>query len=172
MDTPNHDAPATSERIALIESFQDMLELMEWQDRQIFAKVVLSPHHLTLPQMTILRVLSEAEEEIDMAELATRSGLPAGSVTGIMDRLVLRRLVERREILFGRRILGRITPAGIEAFEGIRDSRLDLVTSLVSDYTDEEIAQLIELIRRWTVIAAALLREQSDDTPVTPIPAD
>jgi MarR family transcriptional regulator, organic hydroperoxide resistance regulator len=79
---------------------------------QIAAEFRLSP-----PQVHALRVLSP-EQPLPMGRLACALGCDASNVTGIVDRLEARGLVERRSAEGDRRVKAlTITPAGLELRE-------------------------------------------------------
>jgi MarR family transcriptional regulator, organic hydroperoxide resistance regulator len=74
----------------------------------------LSRLGLSFPQAHALRLL-EPEEPLPMSALAERLICDASNVTGIVDRLEARGLVERRSAEGDRRVKAlTITPAGVE----------------------------------------------------------
>jgi len=68
------------------------------------AKELLSPHGVTPLQYAVLKCLS-AEDGLSGAELGARLVLDSASITGVVDRLVVLGLVERRADVRDRRVL-------------------------------------------------------------------
>jgi DNA-binding MarR family transcriptional regulator len=73
----------------------------------------LAQHHgLTGPQALVLRELGRLRD-VPAGQLAHTAGLSQATLTGILDRLTRKNLVERRrDPLDGRRVLVRLTAAG------------------------------------------------------------
>jgi DNA-binding MarR family transcriptional regulator len=85
-----------------------------------------------------------------MSSIADRTGLPASTITSIMDRLVGRGLAERHRGATDRRsITGSITEEGLQiprAREAQRDASL---STMLADFTDDELNAIMKLIDRW-----------------------
>lgn len=87
---------------------------------------------LTLPQFVAVATLAACEEPCTMSDLTKVTLQDAPTMTGITDRLVKMKLVERTRSETDRRVvLVQITPAGIELLSQIRCEVLDV---LMEDY--------------------------------------
>jgi DNA-binding MarR family transcriptional regulator len=76
------------------------------------------PEHLTLPQFDVLAQLYRRRPGMTPGELTRELLVTAGNVTGIVDRLARRRLVERRPVPEDRRAVRvRLTSRGHRVME-------------------------------------------------------
>jgi DNA-binding MarR family transcriptional regulator len=103
-------------------------------------------HSLTGAQARVLGLLSR--EPLPMRRLAELLKCEPSNVTGIIDRLESRGLVERRPGLLDRRVkLAATTDAGQETADRLRDS-LDFADEPLAALSAEERAALRDLLRR------------------------
>jgi DNA-binding MarR family transcriptional regulator len=92
--------------------------------QRIVAGVALRELGLSFSQAHTLRML-DAEQPLAMSALAERLFCDASNVTGLVDRLEARGLVERRPAEGDRRVKGlTLTPAGLE----LRRRALDIMS--------------------------------------------
>jgi DNA-binding MarR family transcriptional regulator len=166
----------TTERAELISHFQSVFGILDWQSTRI-KEQLLAPFHLTVPQVTVLLVLRDEGREVETPSIASKAGLPPGTVSSILDRLFLRRLVQRREVTAnGRRIIvGTITDDGKELLLQLDVQRTRLFEELVALYSDKELEQLLDLFLRWTAQGDRLIptgnqdQRQPQGSPASPI---
>jgi DNA-binding MarR family transcriptional regulator len=158
------DGPRSNlDRAEIILRFRSVFGLLDWQSAQI-KEHLLAPLHLTVPQVTVLTILGTESDELDLVTIATRSGLPPGTVTSVLDRLFLRRFAQRHESqMYGRRITWVITTAGRDALEDLGNRRTLLFEDLVSLYSDKELEQLLELFNRWTDLGDRVISARDED---------
>ncbi|MER6911002.1 MarR family transcriptional regulator [Streptomyces sp. NPDC000594] len=101
---------------------------------------------LTGSQAKVLGLL--ALEPMPMRRIAQRLKCEPSNVTGIVDRLELRGLVERRPDAHDRRVkLAAATPAGAETVAGVRES-LDFAREPLGRLSEEERGVLRDLLLR------------------------
>ncbi len=102
---------------------------------------------LTPPQATALRLL-DPERSVPMKDLAERLACDASTLTGIVDRLESRGLVERRSDSRDRRVkvLG-LTPKGKRVREGALERMTDPPAALASLSSADQRA-LRDILRR------------------------
>ncbi|GAA0383143.1 MarR family transcriptional regulator [Streptomyces luteireticuli] len=103
-------------------------------------------HSLTGAQARVLALL--AREPLPMRRIAERLKCEPSNVTGIVDRLAARDLVERRPAPDDRRVkLAAVTPAGRETAERLREG-LDFAREPLSHLSPQERTTLRDLLRR------------------------
>lgn len=140
---------ARREEVAhLLEAIDDM----GWRNLRT-AERMLAPHGLTFPQAIALALLAEQGPELEMSRVSAQTGLPASTVTGIMDRLVARGLATRHHSETDRRrITASATDAGIAILQELNAARLASLQRLMDDFSLDETRLLSRLIARWTSI--------------------
>jgi DNA-binding MarR family transcriptional regulator len=94
---------------------------------------------LSLSQIRGLFILSHAEHELALTELAPELGLSVAATGRAVDVLVRHGLVVRREDAFDRRIkrIG-LTPAGRDKIDRLNAARREGLRQFVSTLSDEE----------------------------------
>lgn len=106
------------------------------------------PEGLTLPQFDVLAQLERNAEGMSPGELTRELLVTAGNVTGIVDRLVRRGLVERRRVPSDgrtRRLL--LTPQGRRVVRrAIPEHRME-IASHMAEVPLEELRTLRDLLR-------------------------
>lgn len=103
-------------------------------------------HSLTGAQARVLALL--AREPLPMRRIAERLKCEPSNVTGIVDRLAARGLVERHPAPDDRRVkLAAVTPAGSETAELLREG-LDFAREPLGRLSPEERTVLRDLLRR------------------------
>jgi|ERR1035437_277380 MarR family 2-MHQ and catechol resistance regulon transcriptional repressor len=100
-------------------------------------------HSLSLVHLNVLTTL-ETEGPLPMSRLAEAMDVSDASATGIVDRMEKRGLVERRHGTADRRtVLVHPTDAGEQVFRDIAEHRRGLLTKVLAELTDEEMAALL-----------------------------
>lgn len=153
--------PTTPDRSALIDQLRDALDDMGWQNLR-YAERLLAPYGLTFPQAIVLALLETDGPEIEMSHIATRTSLPASTITSIMDRLVARGYATRHPSSTDRRrITGSASAEGRTVLQELESTRRETLDRLVADFSDEELGLLSRLIDRWTAISDDLTGDDS-----------
>jgi MarR family transcriptional regulator, organic hydroperoxide resistance regulator len=117
-------------------------------------------HALSLVHLNVLTTL-EAEGPLPMRRLAEAMDVSDASATGIVDRMEKRGLVERRHGTADRRtVLVHPTGAGEQVFRDMATHRRDMLTHVLAELTEDEIAALLVGMRaihaaRRRILAAA-----------------
>lgn len=110
--------------------------------RQHFARD-LARHGLTFPQFMTLLSLEKAEGPCRMGPLAAATLQSLPSMTGIVDRLLERGLVERRRDLHDRRsVVVALTEKGAQLLRQIKAERRHAMEQVLSNLSPEERARL------------------------------
>jgi DNA-binding MarR family transcriptional regulator len=129
---------ARSERASLEADILD--ELTSWSPRErhgVFR--AWHRHALSLVHLNVLTVL-EAEGPLPMKSLAEAMDVSDASVTGIVDRMEKRDLVERRHGTDDRRqVLVHLTDAGRQVFRDMEDHRREIHRRVVAELSDEDL---------------------------------
>lgn len=103
---------------------------------------------LTMPQVKTLFLL--AEGPMRMRGIATRLGVEMPSATTMIDRLVAKGLVERRQDPGDRRaVVCSVTPAGrdaVEKFWALRAARIESLAAVLSKKELETVVPALEIL--------------------------
>jgi DNA-binding MarR family transcriptional regulator len=116
---------------------------------------------LTLPQFVALNVLEEKEGETRMGPLANATMQSAASMTGIVDRLLERGLVERERHPDDRRsVLVHLTDRGRQLLIEVRQDRHEQVRRMLGQLSLEERQLLFKVM--WTITE---IEEEEETAP-------
>lgn len=130
----------------VIYEFDEVLERVSRMLRQVTTREVSETYGLSLLQMQALSALRRSGPELEMRALAGLSGLPASSVTSIVDRLVKLGLVERRYSEIDRRcVLAKITPAGVDVMTRFDAWHAQLIEQVLSRSDTEDLATCLRV---------------------------
>jgi DNA-binding MarR family transcriptional regulator len=103
----------------------------------------------TLPRFDLMAALDRSPAGLTMGELSVRLKVSNGNVTGVVERLVRERLVERTALPTDRRSYRvALTAAGRTAFATMAARHADWIDRLLGDLSDGEIEQLMGLLGR------------------------
>jgi DNA-binding MarR family transcriptional regulator len=109
----------------------------------------LAPHGLTVSQLNILTVLHHAERPLTMGELGHAVSVRPANLTGVVDGLTRRSLVERQINPFDRRsYLITKTAAAEEFLAGFLPDHRRHLDRLMGGLTRDERAVLADLLER------------------------
>ncbi len=117
---------------------------------------------ITMMQALTLCLL-EPSQAVPMKSLSTFMSCDPSNITGIVEQLVVQKLVQRKESEYDRRVkILTLTDKGLE----LRDKFLEITSSTrlpnLSKLTDEETSQLISILEKATATSAT----QSVSAPV------
>lgn len=117
----------------------------------------LQPFGLSGSAFNLLAILEKQENRcLPLHEIGRLMVTSRANITGLIDSLVRRGLVERIPHESDRRIkLARLLPAGQELLERIFPSHLALVERVTEQLTEEESLQLVALLKKLRVQALA-----------------
>lgn len=124
---------------------------------------------LTVPQFTALRVLSNHPEDLSMTELAEASLQVAATMTGIVDRLADRKLVERRQNPHDRRATRvRLTDQGRAVVAQIEYHQADRLSRIFQRFNPQERQELIRMMSTYLEIILEGSSPAQDQTAEQP----
>jgi DNA-binding MarR family transcriptional regulator len=86
-------------------------------------------------------------------ELAELSGLTTGAITGVVDRLMKAGWAERQPDLSDRRrVIIRPVPQDARPIEGLYEPYVQLMSGLLAEYDDQELALILDFVRRLSSV--------------------
>jgi len=159
-------APGSSRRDRLIETLLD--ELLAWNPREFIAAFRRWHHDaFSLIHLNVLTIL-EMDGSISMSQLAASLDVSVASMTGIVDRMEERGLVERHRDLADRRIVLVVpTEAGQDVFREIDRRRREGLVKMLAQLGDQELAGLLSGHRALRSARAALLIDPAGTAKAT-----
>lgn len=142
----DQDAREVPRRGDIIRQFDTVLDRVSRMMRQMTTRELSETYGLSLLQLQVLAALWLSGPELEMSSLAGASGLPASSVTSIVDRLVKLGLVERRHSEVDRRsVLANITPAGDDLMTRFDAWTIEMLEQMLSRSDVEDIATCLRV---------------------------
>lgn len=124
--------------------------LVKWAEMAVRARTERALHDLPVSgsQLFVLVLLRE-HAEATSAELARMMRITPQAMTTLLGPLREAGFIDRRaDEAHGRRLMLRLTPAGIALLEQVRAVTPAIEADLLAGFTEAEIAQLKELLSR------------------------
>lgn len=141
------------------------VEISRWSTWTVIYHQAVAVHvGLNPTDLKTAAVLQEAGP-ITAGELADRIGLTTGAVTGVLDRLEKAGLLIReRDREDRRRVYVRITedPQRLEAVNQVFTSLAGSTTELLAPYSDQELAVIVDFVRRGRDLMEAEIAKLRD----------
>ena len=117
---------------------------------------------VTLPRFDLMAQLDKAQSGMTLGELSQRMMVSNGNVTGLVDRLVEQKLIERRPSPTDRRaMLVNLTPDGRKFFRTMARTHEGWIAEIFAGLTRGEIDNLMQLLAK-TKAAARKARQGGD----------
>lgn len=118
---------------------------------------------VTLPRFDLMAQLDKAASGMTLGELSQRMMVSNGNVTGLVDRLVEQKLIERRPSPTDRRaMLVNLTPDGRKTFRTMARAHEGWIAEIFSGLTRGDMDGLMQLLAKTK--AAARKAKQGGDT--------
>ncbi|HKF54759.1 MAG TPA: MarR family transcriptional regulator [Blastocatellia bacterium] len=137
----------------ILSSFADFMFQTMVEGYQKF----LSEVDLTMVQAQVIRLLYSGH--LSIGELAAELGISAPAVTQLTDRLIRKRLIERRSMPADRRsVIVILTPKGKRAVDRFREKRGDAVRALLEGLDERERAEVTNSLAK--ILRAMEVRQQ------------
>ena len=158
--------PGTEDRTAArlvdeAEAVERALARLTWVEHKIFA-LQLEHFDLTPAQYHALVFLARQGQTATMGCLAEHLHQSSATVTGMMDRLVRRDLVERRhDVADRRRVIVRTTEAGMALLVEASAMRRQRTLGILATWTGDDRARLVALLETYLTRVTALLEESA-----------
>ncbi len=144
MNTRQIDAELSTQPIDLLE--HNLRRLM-WIEQKRMGQL-LAEHNLTVPQFFALVNLAHHEDGVAMGDLASRLSQSNATMSGIIDRLQLVGLVERkeREDSDRRKIKVQLTPKGRGLLERAKSTRRASFQRALAKFPARDITAFVRLL--------------------------
>lgn len=131
---------------------------LSWMERRRLEQE-LDGFNLTMPQYMTLRCVLKSPAGCSMTELAESSHQLSATMTGIVDRLAERGLVQRERDPRDRRALRvMLTQEGKQLMEKVSERKHARMVALLAALTPEERRTMIEMSRRYLSLVEESLR--------------
>ncbi len=132
---------ANRRRRILLDGVRD--ELGAWGPREFLGALRRAGAALSLVHLNVLAIL-DAEGPLSMSQLAAAVDVSVASMTGIVDRMEARGIVERRHDEADRRVVRvHVTAAGTSVFTTIDERRHEGLTLLLGELSDRQLLGLL-----------------------------
>lgn len=149
---------STGERGAFEEIERAILQIGWLGQRQLMQLLDEERFRITLPQFYTLLYLHQHGEPLIMSDLAEATQQSAASLTGVVDRLADKKLIERaRPDKDRRKVVVEITGRGRSLISEIRQARRDQMQTALAHLSEAEVDILIMLLDRLLVGMARVL---------------
>ncbi len=126
----------------------NIIRLLFWQGHRQGADT-MERLEMTMPQAMVLLGLETNGGQCTMSELVQATQQSPGTLTGIVDRLIAARYVERDRDAADRRVVWvRLTDTGQAKITTINAERERDITQMTETFNDAEIAQFTVLMGR------------------------
>lgn len=136
-----------TERAACIASIDRVVRQITWQGQKQSLHTLSRPEiALTMPQMVTLFAIHDSGT-CRMSELAEVTQQSAGTLTGIVDRLIEDGLVGRVRDADDRRVVQVVlTPAGEERLARVEDARREDMAHVLAHFSVEQLCEFEDLL--------------------------
>ncbi len=138
----------TEDRAVYIASIDDMIRQIMWQSQKQLLQTLSRPEiSLTMPQMVTLFAI-RAAGTCRMSDLADTTQQSAGTLTGIIDRLIMYDLVGRIRDLDDRRVVQvTLTPQGEERLAQVERLRREGMEQILRGFPFNQLIDLDTLLQ-------------------------
>lgn len=147
-----------------VEEIERLIMQISWLAQRQFMQLLDDERfRLTLPQFYTLLHLEQTDEACKMSDLADATHQSAASLTGVVDRLRDKHLIERlRDEKDRRQVMVAVTPPGRELISEIKQARREQMQMAFAHLGESEVEALIMLLDRVLAgMARALERAES-----------
>ncbi len=137
----------TKQRMQSIASIDATMRRITWQTHKQLHQTLSRPEiSLTMPQMVTLFAIRDAGS-CRMSELAEVTQQSAGTLTGIVDRLIEDQLVARVRDAEDRRVVQvTLTPTGKERVERVEQARCQDMARMLDQFNLDQLCHMEELL--------------------------
>jgi DNA-binding MarR family transcriptional regulator len=132
----------------VLERIEQTIMQIGWLGQRQFMQLLADTRFdLTVPQFQTLLHLSRCDGECKMSDLARSTHQSAASLTGVVDRLLEKRLVERgRPDGDRRQVMVSVTERGRSLLQAIKRARQADMQAALGDIPSDEAAELLRLL--------------------------
>jgi DNA-binding MarR family transcriptional regulator len=109
---------------------------------------------VTLPRFDLMAQLDKAQNGMTLGELSQRMMVSNGNVTGLVDRLVEQKMIERKPSPTDRRaMLVNLTPEGRKTFRAMARTHEGWIAEIFAGLTRNEMDSLMQLLAKTKTAA-------------------
>lgn len=109
---------------------------------------------VTLPRFDLMAQLDKAQNGMTLGELSQRMMVSNGNVTGLVERLVEQKMIERRPSPTDRRsMLVNLTPEGRKTFRTMARTHEDWIAEIFEGLSRNEMDSLMQLLAKTKAAA-------------------
>lgn len=133
-----------------LEEIERAIMQISWLSQRQFMQLLDDERfRLTLPQFYTLLHLHQTAAECKMSDLAEATHQSAASLTGVVDRLLEKNLVERtRHERDRRQVMVVVTPRGAEMIAAIKEARREQMQAALAHLPIDDVEMLLRLLDR------------------------
>lgn len=144
----NQQAVGVEAQRGSLEEIERAIMQISWLGQRQFMQLLDEERfRLTLPQFYTLLHLHQMAGECKMSDLAEATHQSAASLTGVVDRLLEKQLVERiRHERDRRQVMVAVTAKGIALIATIKQARHDQMQAALAHLPSESIETLMHLL--------------------------
>lgn len=148
MSSAEREQQTRSAERAPLEEIERAIVQVSWLAQRQFMQLLDDDRfHLTVPQFYTLLHLHELREERNMSDLAEATQQSAAALTGVVDRLIEKQLVERtRHERDRRQVMVCVTGRGVELISQIKQARREQIQSALAHLSDQQIDIFMQLL--------------------------
>ena len=111
---------------------------------------------VTGPQFDIIATLGNTDG-MTCKQLGEKTLMTKGTLTGVLDRLEARELIERTtNNNDGRSLVVKLTPAGVDVFEALYPVKVLALAQGLAELSDDEVSNMTESFKRLEGLLAAI----------------
>lgn len=148
--TSAHQGTQTTRAVerAPLEDIERAIMQISWLAQRQFMQLLDEERfRITLPQFYTLIHLEQVGEECKMSDLADATHQSAASLTGVVDRLAEKQLVDRtRHERDRRQVMVVVTTRGIELISEIRQARREQMQMALGQLSDQDIDTFLHIL--------------------------
>jgi DNA-binding MarR family transcriptional regulator len=137
-------------RSSYVGAIEDIVRQITWQSQKQLMQTLARPEMgLTMPQLVTLSTIRSLRI-CRMSDLAECTHQSAGTLTGIVDRLIDDNLVERVRDIDDRRVVHvRLTREGDDRLQRVEAARRLDMDRMLRNFTGHELAELERMLRLY-----------------------
>jgi MarR family transcriptional regulator, organic hydroperoxide resistance regulator len=137
-----------------------LVMMLGWLERRHFAQE-LSPRGLTIPQFFTMVTIHRCEAGCTMGMLAGETHQCSATMTGIIDRLLRMKLVERTRDEHDRRlVMVTLTKAGREILREALDRRLERLRAVLQHFDRQHRSHAVQAFKMYVALTEKELGEE------------
>ncbi len=154
----HRESQPRGERSAIEEIERSIMQISWLAQRQFMQLLDEDRFHMTLPQFYTLLHLEQSNEVCKMSDLADATHQSAASLTGVVDRLRDKQLLDRiRDEKDRRQVMVTVTTQGRELISEIKQARREQMQMALAHMAESEVEALILLLDRMLAGMARVL---------------